>query len=60
MIIRLPVPLFPITLAAVRHDPCLSSTSSTIERLCGPEGAEVRLSALRHSLYLTRGLTPRT
>lgn len=46
MIICLPVPFLSITLAAVRHDPCLSSSSPAIERLCGPEGGEVRLSPL--------------
>ena len=45
MIIRLPVPLFSVTLSFIRHDPCLSSTSTAVERLCGPEGAEVRSSA---------------
>lgn len=47
MIIRLPVPILSITLAIVRHDLCLSSTSTAVERLYGPEGDEVRLSALR-------------
>jgi hypothetical protein len=41
MIICLPVH-YPITLILIRHGPCLSCTSPATERLCGPEGVEMR------------------
>lgn len=59
MMIRLPVPFYPITLTIVRHDMCITPFSPTIERLTGPAGSEVHLSALGASLYITRGWLPR-
>lgn len=59
MPIRLPIPACPITLTFSRHDLCLTPSSPAIERLCGPEGGEVRLSVGAASLYMTHGLLPR-
>lgn len=60
MIIRLPLPTYPVTLTGAWCDPCITPSSPRIERLDGPAGKELRLSLGRSSLYLSAGWLPRT